>query len=104
MLVMLAGSFSLYMGKDVSLHNRYPKEIMMNGYGMTKEGRNMMQECAIQGAKDTGVAIEEISNCTSLSFSGYKNGEDIQVKAWEEGAETPEIGRASCRERVLRVV
>ena len=89
-LVMLAGSFSLYMGKDVSLHNRYPKEIMMNGYGMTKEGRNMMQECAIQGAKDTGVAIEEISNCTSLSFSGYKNGEDIQVKAWEEGAETPE--------------
>lgn len=50
----------------------------------------MMQECAIQGAKDTGVAIEEISNCTSLSFSGYKNGEDIQVKAWEEGAETPE--------------
>ncbi len=89
-LVMLAGSFSLYMGKDVSLHNRYPKEIMINGYGMTKEGRNMMQECAVQGAKDTGVAVEELSNCTSLSFAGYKDGEDIHVEAWQEGAATPE--------------
>lgn len=89
-LVMLAGSFSLYMGKDVSLHNRYPKEIMINGFGMTKEGRKMMQECVVQGAKDTGVAIEEMSSCTSLSFSGYKNGEEIQVEAWEEGAKTPE--------------
>ena len=89
-LVMLAGSFSLYMGKDVSLHNRYPKEIMINGYGMTKEGRTMLQECAVQGAKDTGVAIEQMSNCTSLSFAGYKNGEDIQVKDWEEGTAPPE--------------
>lgn len=89
-LVMLAGSFSLYMGKDDSLHNRYPKEITINGYGMTKEGRTMLQECAIQGAKDTGVAIEEMSDCTSLSFAGYKDGEDIHVEAWQEGAKTPE--------------
>lgn len=90
-LVMLAGSFSLYMGKDDSLHNRYPKEITINGYGMTKEGRTMLQECAIQGAKDTGVAIEGMSDCTSLSFAGYKDGEDIHVEAWQEGAaKTPE--------------
>lgn len=89
-LVMLAGSFSLYMGKDDSLHNRYPKEIMINGYGMTEEGRNMLEECAMQGAKDTGFAIEEMSDCTSLSFAGYKNGEDIHVEAWQEGVKAPE--------------
>lgn len=89
-LVMLAGTFSLYMGRDVSLHSRYPKEIMINGYGMTEEGRNMLKECAVQGAKETGVAIEEMSDCTSLSFAGYKNGEDIYVEAWQEGAKAPE--------------
>ncbi len=87
-LVMLAGTFSLYMGKDVSLRNRYPKEIMIKGYGMSNEGRSMMEECAVQGAKDTGVAIEEISRCTSLSFAGHKKGEDIIVQAWQQGTPT----------------
>lgn len=88
-LVMLAGTFSLYMGKDVSLRSRYPKEIMINGYGMTEEGGAMLQECAVQGAKDVGIAIEKLSDCTSLSFSGYKDGEDIHVEAWHEGAPAP---------------
>lgn len=82
-LVMLAGTFSLYMGKDDSLHNRYPKEIKISGYGMTDEEKDMLQECAVQGAKDTGAAVEGISNCTSLSFAGYKNGEDIHLEEVE---------------------
>ena len=73
-LVMLAGTLSLYMGKDVSLRNRYPREIMIYGYGMTESGKSLMKECAVQGAADTGISIENLSSCTSLSFAGYKDG------------------------------
>lgn len=84
-LVMLAGTLSLYMGKDVSLRNRYPREIMIYGYGMTDSGKSLMKECAVQGAADTGISIENLSSCTSLSFAGYKDGEEFHVKAWQEG-------------------
>ncbi len=84
-LVMLAGTLSLYMGKDVSLRNRYPREIMIYGYGMTESGKSLMKECAVQGAADTGISIENLSSCTSLSFAGYKDGEEFHVKAWQEG-------------------
>ncbi len=89
-LVMLAGTFSLYMGRDVSLRNRYPKEIMMYGYGMTESGKALLKECAVQGAADTGNSIEDISSCTSLSFAGYKDREEFIIKAWQEGGEVPE--------------
>lgn len=89
-LVMLAGTFSLYIGKDASLRARFPKEIMLNGYAMTESGRSLMEECATQGAADAGVSIENMSSSTSLSFTGYKDGEDIHVEAWQEGAKTPE--------------
>lgn len=84
-LVMLAGTLSLYMGKDVSLHNRYPREIMIQGYGMTESGKSLLKECAVQGAADTGISIENLSSYSSLSFSGYKDGEEFHVKSWQEG-------------------
>lgn len=89
-LIMLAGTLSLYVGRDVSLQARYPKEIMIHGYQMTESGKALLQECAVQGAADTGVSIENISSCTNLSFSGYKEGEDIHVEEWREGAAVPE--------------
>lgn len=84
-LVMLAGTLSLYMGKDVSLHNRYPREIVIQGYGMTESGKSLLKECAAQGAADTGISIENLSSYSSLSFSGYKDGEEFHVKSWQEG-------------------
>ncbi len=89
-LVMIAGTFSLYMGKDVSLRNRYPKEIMISGHGMTENGILMMQECAKQAAEDVGASIEELTCLTSLSFSGYKEGGEFHIVAYEEGALAPE--------------
>ncbi len=97
-LVMLAGTLSLYMGKDVSLHNRYPREIMIQGYGMTESGKSLLKECAVQGAADTGISIENLSSYSSLSFAGYKDGEEFHVKSWKEGDATVPEGEITMME------
>lgn len=84
-LVMLAGTLSLYMGADVALHNRYPREIIMNGYEMTDSGKALMRESAIQAAADLGIGIQEMSYYSSLSFSAYKDGEKLNVENYKQG-------------------
>lgn len=84
-LVMIAGTLSLYMGADVALHNRYPKEITMTGYEMTESGKTMMRESAIQAAADLGISMEEMSYYSSLSFSVYKNGEKLNIENYKQG-------------------
>lgn len=88
-LVMVAGTLSLYMGMDVALRNRYPKEITMKGYDMTDDGKSLMQECATQAADDVGVEVEEISYYTSLSFSAYKEGEIFHVVNYQNTDAVP---------------
>ena len=89
-LVMIAGTFSLYMGKDVSLRSRYPKEIMVSGHGMTENGKLLMQECAKQAAEDVGASVEDLTCLTSLSFAGYKEGEEVHIVGYQEGRPVPE--------------
>lgn len=85
-LVMVAGTFSLYMGVDTALHNRYPKEITISGLGMTDAGQVLMRESAMQAAADLGISVEEMSYYSSLSFSAYKDGEKLNIEGNNEGA------------------
>lgn len=86
-LVMVAGTFSLYMGADTALHSRYPKEITISGLGMTDAGRVLMRESAMQAAADLGLSVEEVSYYTNLSFSALKDGEKLNIEGVSDGAE-----------------
>ncbi|MEY8391663.1 ABC transporter permease [Lachnospiraceae bacterium 45-W7] len=88
-LVMVSGTISLYMGVDSSMKNRYPLEINITGYDLQEHEKNLVKEATVQAAADLGIAIDEMSDYTQLSFTIYKDKENLIVQK-SDGIAAPE--------------
>ena len=78
-LVMVSGTISLYMGVESTMARRYPKDINLSGYSLQTESKKILTGVALQAAADVGIDVEELSYYTSLSFTAYKEGENLNL-------------------------
>lgn len=78
-LVMVAGTVSLYAGVDDVMNNRYPKDIALQGYDLTEEEKQAAGEIVDQGVSDAGLTLEDMTEYTSLGITVWKSGENMAV-------------------------
>ncbi len=79
-LVMIAGTVSLYAGVEDVINKRYPKDITMTGYrNMTDKQIADLNGILEQAVNETGLSIEDKTEYTSLAVTIIKNGENMQI-------------------------
>lgn len=88
-LVMVSGTISLYMGVDSSMENRYPQEINVTGFQLTEDQKERVKDVVVQAAADVGIGIESMSYYTDLSFTVFKDGENLIIQE-QDGITVPE--------------
>lgn len=78
-LVMIAGTVSLYAGIENIMDYRYPKDISMDGFDLTEEDKAQTKGILEQAASESGLALEDVTEYTSLGFTVWKSGETMAI-------------------------
>ncbi|MEY8517032.1 ABC transporter permease [Lachnospiraceae bacterium 29-84] len=78
-LVMVAGTVSLYVGIGDMLDVRCPKDVSLNGVDLDEQQKTVLNQALEQAAADKGYPVTDVTEYTSVSFSVWKQGEEMAV-------------------------
>ncbi len=90
-LVMVAGTLSVYAGMESILHTRYYGDICLEGQGLIGEEAGKIRELAAQGVKEAGLEQERVTEYATLEFAVWKDGERMQIVKADAAAPAGEL-------------
>lgn len=80
-LVMIAGTLSLYAGMEDVVQNMCPRDISVTVYGCTdEEQKHTVSGMLDQAVQEMGLDIKEEKYYTALSVTIWKNGEEMNIR------------------------
>ncbi|EOT23415.1 hypothetical protein C805_03076 [Eubacterium sp. 14-2] len=78
-LVMIAGTLSLYAGMEDVVQTMCPRDIVVRVYGCTTEQREAADKMLDQALQEVGIEVKEEKDYMALSVAAWKKGEEIRI-------------------------
>lgn len=76
-LVMVSSTACLFFGKEVSMRNRYPRNIILNAYSLNEDQEGTVEEIASSVLQAHGVLAENTMYYQYLGVGGYRKENEI---------------------------